>query len=201
MIYDPNPSRDGIKWTAHALVEKYDEPIVRDLTKFLGYEPKSADFKRFSIKPNAVAEAPGNLLCINGLANMTNLITGLGGQALNSTRTFLGVGATSTAATAADTALGANGGSAWYQVVDSAPTRTTTSQTNDTIQTVSTFTSANGNFAWQEWGLGFTTAAITSSATLASVGTGAALINHKIASLGTKASGAAWAFTVTIQLS
>lgn len=192
---------DGINWKAYGHVAKYEPETVRELTEFLGYEPKAVDFARMAITPDGEAEAFGNLLCVNGLANMTNLLIAGGGQGLTATRTFVGVGATATAATAADVHLGSDGASAWYQAVDSAPTRVTTSQTNDTIQCVSTFASGNGNFAWAEWGWGFTTGTITASATLASVGTGAALINHKIASLGTKASGASWVFTTTVQLS
>jgi len=192
---------DGINWKAYGHVAKYTPETVRELTDFLGYEPMAADYARLSIKPDDEAEAFGNLLCINGLANLTNLAIGGGGQTLISTRSGVGVGATATAATAADTHLGADGGSAYYQAFDSNPTRVTTSQTNDTIQGVCTFASANGNFAWAEWGWFFTTAAITPGATLSGVGTGAALINHKIASLGTKASGASWVFTTTVQLS
>lgn len=194
-------AKDGIIWNAFARVYKYDAEVVRELTELLGYEPKAADFERLNIEHSDYAEADGNLLCINGLGNITNRLTG-SGTAMSATLSFVGVGSVSTAATAADTALGGNGSSttAWYQVVDSAPTRTTTVEANDTIQCVSTFASANGNFAWQEWCWGLiTSGTTTSSGTLASVGTGAFMVNHKIASLGTKASGSSWVFTTTVQ--
>lgn len=194
---------DGITWHAFARVYKYDADVVDWLKRLLGYEPKAADFERFRIKPNGYAQAAGNVLCAGGVANLTALLVGSGGQALSSTtRALVGVGSSSTAASASDTKLGADGGSAWYQAVDSAPTRITMSQTDDTIQCVSTFTTNNGNFAWNEWGWGFITsgASITSSATLASCGTGATLINHKVPSpyLGTKENGS-WVLTTTVQ--
>jgi hypothetical protein len=61
----------------------------------------------------------------------------------------------------------------------------------------STFASADGNFAWNEWGIDVATATVASGTTV-----GACLLNHKTsAALGTKASGSSWAFTATITLS
>src|SRR6478735_2879754 len=142
---------EGIKWLAHARIDKYSPEVVEELTRILGYEPKADDFTRFSADPFAVTEVGGNLLVTAGLGNITSLLIGSGGDPLTSARSFCGVGATATAATVADTALGANGGSAWYQAFDGNPTRTTVTVTNDTVQGVSTFASANGNFAWNEW--------------------------------------------------
>ena len=109
---------------------------------------------------------------------------------------IVGVGATNTAATIADTALGADGGSAYYQGCDSAnPT-----QANGVITCVCTFTTGNANFAWAEWCWATCTGSITPGATLASVATGTKLWNHKIQSLGTKVSGS-WVLTTTITIS
>lgn len=193
--------RDGIIWNAFAHVDKYDAKVVQELTHILGYEPKAADFARLGVEPNDTAEAEGNLLCKFGLANITNRLIS-GGTAMSATLSFVGVGSSATTATNADTVLGGNGSSttAWYQVVDSIPLQITTSQSNDTIQCISTFVSANGNFVWNEWCWGLiTSGTTTASGTLASVGTGAFMVNHKIASLGTKALGASWVFTTTVQ--
>jgi hypothetical protein len=60
----------------------------------------------------------------------------------------------------------------------------------------STFASADGNYAWNEWGIDIGTPTVTSSATVA-----ACLLNHKTsAALGTKTAGSSWAFTATITL-
>lgn len=194
---------DGFTWHAHARIDKYSPEVVEELTRILGYEPKYADFKRFGAIPYAVTEVDGNILVGGGLAFITAALIGGTYDPLTSARSFVGVGATATAATTADTVLGANGGSAWYQAFDSNPTRTTTTVTNDTISAVSTFTSANGNFAWNEWCWATTTTgSITGNATLASVSSGTETMwNHKIASMGTKASGSSWAFTTTVQFS
>lgn len=202
-------SLDGIKWQAHARIDKFSPEVVQELTRILGYEPKAEDFVRFGADPFAVTEVDGNLITTVGLGNLTNLLIGGGGDPLTSARSFVGVGSTATAATVGDTILGANGTAAngtvgcWYQAFDSNPTRVTTTVTNDTVQGVSTFASADGNFAWQEWGwCTTTTGTITGNATLASVTSGTeSLINHKIASMGTKASGASWVFTTTVKFS
>jgi hypothetical protein len=190
----------GINWKAFACVHKYDPATVALAAERLGYEPKAADFAELGIAHDDYAEAPDNILVSTGISNITNLLIGGGGNTMTSTRTIVGVGATSTGAAIADIHLGADGGSAWYQVVDSAPTRSTVTATNDTLTCVSTFASGNGNFAWAEWCWATCTGTITAGATLASAATGTAMVNHKIASLGTKVSGAVWVFTATVTL-
>jgi hypothetical protein len=201
--YQPNETRrDGINWHAFAHVDKYDPEVVRELTQVLGYEPKAADFKRLAVTPNSVAEADGNLLTTAGLQRITNLIIGSGAAAFTSTQSVVGVGDTSTAATVSDTDLGAATGSThrWLQATDSAPTAV-----NGVLTAVSTFASANGNFAWNEWCWVVSTGTITAAGVLIDSthpgSTGNQILNHKIASLGTKASGASWVFTTTVTLS
>lgn len=196
-------SHDGIKWTAQATIDKYSPEVVAELTRLLGYEPTKADFDRLGADPFAVTEVEGNLITTAGLGFITAALIAGTFDPLSVTRSFCGVGATATAATVADTVLGANGGSAYYQAFDGAPTRVTTTVTNDAIQGVSTFASGVGNFAWNEWcWASTTTGAITPGATLASVTSGTETMwNHKIASMGTKGAGAAWAFTTKVTFS
>lgn len=194
-----NGQHDGINWHAFATVDKYSKEQVAWVREKIGREPKGADLKAWLSAPDlGTVEADGNLLVNNGLTRITNLITGGGGAAFNSTQGLVGVGSVSTAATTSDTALGGNGSSttAWYQIVDSAPT-TSTGQ----ITAVSTFSTANANFAWNEWCWAIATGTITAGATLASVGTSPIMVNHKIAALGTKVSTATWVLTSTITLS
>lgn len=201
-------SNDGFNWHAHARIDKYSPEVVTELTRILGYEPQADDFKRFSADPFLVTEVDGNLLTTAGLGNLTNLAIGGGGTTLTTSSGIIGTGSTATAATQADPNLGANGTAAngtvgcWYQGVSSV-TRVTTSVTSDTVQVVSTFASADGNYAWQEWGLAVTpSGTITGNATLATVSSGSEIfLNHKIASMGTKASGASWVFTASVQFS
>lgn len=191
-------SLDGIKWSPYAHVAKYNEPIVRELTEFLGYEPQAADYKRLGIQPDDEADAHGNLLTTAGLHRITNLIIGEGSlQAFDDTHAVVGVGATNTAAAVGNTALAADGGSAWYQAAGGG-----VSATNGVITAISTFASGDGNFAWNEWCWVIVTGTITAANTLASVGsTSEQMLNRKVASLGTKASGASWVFTTTVTLS
>ena len=191
---------DGINWHAHALVQKYTDRQVDWARRASGVvDPPGALLQRHCGEPeDGYAEADGNLLVTVGLDAITKLLINTGGpQAFSGpTRAIVGVGATNTAATIADTALGADGGSAYYQGCDSAnPT-----QANGVITTVCTFTTGNANFAWAEWGWATCTGSITPGATLASVATGTKLWNHKIQSLGTKVSGS-WVLTTTITIS
>src|SRR5262249_35121590 len=111
---------------------------------------------------DGIAEGWGNLLTTNGLDAITKLLINTGSpQAFSGpTRPSVGVGATNTAATTADTALGADGGSAYYEGCDSSnPT-----QANGVITTIATFASGNANFAWAEWGWATCTGSITPGA-------------------------------------
>lgn len=190
---------DVLKWHAHARVQKFSDDQVAWARRASGLlEPEGVFLQRHCGEPeDGYAEADGNLLVTVGLDAITKLLIASGSpQAFSGpTRAIVGVGATATAATIADTALGADGGSAWYQGCDSAnPT-----QANGVITTVCTVTTSNGNFAWNEWCWATCTGTITPGATLASVATGTKLWNHKIQSLGTKVSGS-WVLTATVTI-
>lgn len=197
-------SFDGIKWSPVARIDKYSPEVVEELTRILGYEPKAADFTRFSADPFAVAEVEGNVICVGGLAMITAaLISGtfdpLTGTA--SGRSFVGVGTDSgTAALASQTAL--VGASQYYNTFDSNPTRVTTTNTNDAIQGVSTFGTSVANHAWNEWAWFSTTAGTITPGTAVNVSSGTETMwNRKVASMGTKASGASWVFTTKVTFS
>lgn len=185
-------------------VEKFSPEQVQWVQRKGILSPKGYDFARLKIKADEIVidETP-NLVTTIGLGRLTNFLIGTASLVgFTSTTTRIGVGDSSTAATAADTDLGASAGSThrWFQVVDSAPTRTTTTVTNDTISCVATFASADGNFAWAEWCNNLGTATVASSNAV-DASAGACFFNHKIASLGTKVSGAAWTLTTKITFS
>jgi hypothetical protein len=191
--------RDGIRWHAFAHVDKYSEDQAAYAARLLGAPAEGRELAAMFREPeDGTADADGNLLVTVGLDAITKLLIASGSpQAFSGpTRAIVGVGATSTAATIADTVLGANGGSAWYQGCDSAnPT-----QANGVITTVCTFNDSNSNFAWAEWCWATCTGSITPSATLASAATGTKMWNHKIQSFGTK-SGGSWVLTTTVTIS
>lgn len=192
---------DGLNWKAYARVDKYSADQTEWVARKTGVaEPSGRLLRDLAGNPeDGTAEAHGNLLVTVGLSLITNLmIGGTTAGSIKNAQAICGVGATATAATVADTALGADGGSAYYQQADA----TYPSRSNGVITMVSTFASGNANFAWQEWcWASCASGSITGGATLASVATGVVMWNHKIQSLGTKGSGASWVFTTTVTLS
>lgn len=196
---------EGLNWQAFAHVDKYSPAQVEEMRNFLGREPVAADWAQYKINPDDMAEWRGNQLVTAGLGNITNLIVGGGGNAFSNAKAIVGVGSSATAYAAAQVALQGDGSTttAYYQPADASnPTRTTVTNTNDTIQCIATFASANANFAWNEWCWGAATSGtVTAGGTFASVATTPVLLNRKVVSLGTKASGASWVFTTTITLS
>ena len=204
---------DGIKWWPTIEVIKYDARSTAALTRDLGHAPTGPELRALEaagrIAPDDITVSEGNLLVINGLQRITNMIIGGGGTggtaAITGTLGFIGVGATGGAGTGnAQTALSANGGSALYKVVDAQPTQSNTNSGAglDTINASCTYGSGQAEFAWAEWCIGcVASGTVTTNATLASVGTGAIILNRKADSLGTKGAGSTWTLAAKIVLS
>lgn len=188
--------RDSVKWWPVATIDKYSPDLVRDLTAVLGYEPTAADFQRMEIAPdNGTIQIEGNQLVTGGLNRLGDLFIADGSAGFNASQGVVGVGNSTTSFSAAHTALQ---GTAWYQPVDALPT-----SVDGVITAVSTFASANANFAWEEWCWVIATGTVSGgTATFSSIGsTSELMINRKVATMGTKASGASWVFTTTVTLS
>jgi len=186
---------DGIDWYAVATVHKFDEDATGWLTERLGRDPLFADFRAAGINPYAVDTTERNLLTTAGLTRITSLITGGGGQALTNTSGRIGVGDGSGTAAVGDTDLSAIAGSThrWFRVLDA----TYPTLAAGVITAYATFPSADGNFAWNEWGIDIGTPTVTSGNTV-----NATLLNHKTSfAQGTKTSGQAWTLQSTITLS
>lgn len=174
------PAHDQVVWRARWRVEKYrgDSTDPADLVE--------------------VVEREGNLLVYGGMSCLWQCLVGNGtttaGQALtffNNAQAAIGVGDSTTAAAATQTNLQAATNKLRKAMDATYPTHTDgTGSGAATITFRSTFGTADANFAWQEWG-------IFNSAT---DGTGR-MLNRKVESLGTKASGSTWTLTVTITLS
>lgn len=183
---------DPDRWATTLTVAKWHPETVLGIQHDLneGVEPTAADLARHGVEPDDWAHEQGNLMVTTGLTLLTNLFEGAGGNAFNHTDAIFGVGSSSTTAVVGDTALGGNGSTttAWYQQADASyPTASA-----GVITCYCTVASGNGNFAWNEWCFADGSGGITPGGTLASTATGVVLINHKIASLGTKVSGAIW---------
>ncbi len=186
---------EPLKWTVHALVEKFDADQSAYALKKAGTDWLSGDQMRKLVgAPTDYAEAAGNLLTTAGLNRLTSLLIAGGGQAITNTSARLGAGNSNTAAAVGQTDLQASAGSAnrWFQIMDA----TYPTQANGVVTLKSTFGTSDGNFAWEEWGVDVGTPTVSSGNTVAAL-----LFNRKVASLGTKASGATWALTATITIS
>ena len=149
-------------------------------------------FAELGIRPYETSQVVGNLITNAGWTRLMNLLTNQGAtQAFDATHTRIGVGNSNTAEAYTDTDLGAAAGSAnrWFQLVSGAGTLGTR-----TLSFSATFGTADGNFAWNEFGLDQGTA---SGNTVTAV-----FFNHKASiSQGTKASGQTWTATATLTFS
>jgi hypothetical protein len=188
--------------TTHWRVERWDEDQtawalrhVEEEFHFLPTRIRPAHFERFGLLPYSSTEVVGNLITNAGWTRLMNLLTAQGGtQALTSTSVRIGVGNSNTAEAYADTDLGAAAGSAnrFFQPVSGSGALGTR-----TLAFAATFGTADGNFAWNEFGLDVGTPTVTSGTTV-----NALLFNHKAGiAQGTKASGQTWTATATITFS
>ena len=168
------PLSESPKWHAHLRIDKYadDDAYARGET----YE---------------VTECDGNIVVTAGWTRITTLLNAGTGNLISSSTARVGAGNGSTAVVIGDTDLSAAAGSAnrWFQnatvSVPSAPV----------LQFVAVFGTADGNFSWNEWCIDIG-ASNTSGNTV-----NATLLNRKVASNGTKASGQTWTATATITFS
>lgn len=195
-------SIEGLRWVSAGIVEKWDPDQVEAAKKAAG---KNGRLEREDLythvgEPTEITEdPPSNLLCNNGINRLLNLLIGtasiVGYTVATSAR--IGVGNDNTAAAAANTDLTAAAGSSnrYFQTCAASYPQVSA----QTLTAQSTFGTADGNFAWQEWGIDGNGASGTTVGI--NDATHAALLNHKVASLGTKVSGASWTFTVTIVVS
>lgn len=202
---------DGIKWNPFARVLKYEPDTVREIAAYLdshrlrpadrfGLEPSGPELRMLEqlhgVRPDELTEARGNILVNQGLARITALIVGGGGNPFNNTYAYTGVGDrngdTGTAPAATDTALTATTNRRYQGADISNPTASGAVITNNT-----TFQSGDANFAWNEWCWGIGNAAPTAGTTIPA----GVMLNHKVQALGTKASGAIWTLQATVTLS
>jgi hypothetical protein len=173
-------------------VDRFDAEQTAWAAERLDRAPTGAEMQQLGLLSYESSEVVGNLITNAGWTRLMNLLTNQGAtQALDATHTRIGVGNVTTTETYTDTDLGAAAGSTnrWFQLVSGAGSLGTR-----TLAFSASFGTADGNFAWNEFGLDFGTA---SGNTVT-----APLFNHKAAiAQGTKAAGQTWTATATLTFS
>jgi hypothetical protein len=159
---------DRGRWLARWRLEKFHEH--EDLVRAGRAEPWE------------VIEGEGNILVNAGIALMLDKLIGAAGDVFSNANAHIGVGDSSTAASATQTDL-----QAATNKLRKAMEATYPSRSGQTMTWRSVFGAADANFAWAEWAI----------FNASSSGT---MLNRKVESLGTK-SGGSWQLTVSITIS
>lgn len=157
----------GVKWT----LEKFESDLADYLREF-GHGIEA--YERFHRENSPIERRviDGNLLVNNGIQIMLDALIGTGITAFSNANSRIGVGDSTTAAAATQTDL-----QAATNKLRKAMDATFPSRASQTMSWKSSFTSAEANFAWQEWGIFNAASGATS------------MLNRKVESLGTKTTG------------
>ena len=131
----------------------------------------------------AISEIDHNCLLNAGITALWNLVAGLGGTAFSNAAAYIGMGDSSTAATAAQTNLQA-ATNKFYQAMNTGYP----SVSNQTITYEAIITGANANYAWNEF-------------IVANSSGGTTALNRVVSAQGTKTAGQTWTVNVAITLS
>jgi hypothetical protein len=159
---------EGIRWTMSWRAMKYHEDLGLFLAEGRGDERAFAELHT----PFEVREIPGNLLVNNGAQLLLDALIGTAITAFSNANARIGVGDSTTAAAATQTDL-----QAATNKLRKAMDATFPSRAGQTMSWKSSFTSAEANFAWQEWAIFNAASGATS------------MLNRKVESLGTKTTG------------
>lgn len=127
----------------------------------------------------------GNLLLNEGITEFLNLLTGGAATAFSNANARLGVGDSTVAAAATQTALQASTNKLYKTMEAGYP-----AVTNQSVTFRSVFGSAEANFAWEEF-----------SVMNGADETTARNLNRRVSAQGTKASGQTWQLDLTITFS
>lgn len=168
---DASPHVEGIKWGVTYQVDKREGE----------WTPEQINNGEAPL-PYETVKDYGNLLTNVGAQRLWEGLIGTVITVFSNANARIGVGDSNTAAADTQTDLQAASNKLRVAMDSTYPQIST-----DTITFRSTFSTSQANYAWEEWAI-FNAAAAGD------------MLNRKVASLGTKASGATWTLTVTIQL-
>lgn len=160
------------------IIETFKEKAVWTLTKY------ASEQDALEHNPFAVETIDGNLLLNEGINYLLTKIFDGTGTLFDTSNTYLGVGDSSTAASAAQTGLQASTNKL-YKAMFSGDFPSVSGQT---ITFKASFGSSEANFSWQE----FTVANGNSDS--------AVNLNRKVSDQGTKVLGQVWELTLTVTL-
>lgn len=130
-----------------------------------------------------VCPLPGNILVNGGLQLMIDLLIGAGGTVYSNANAYLGVGDSSTAEGASQTDLQATTNKVRKAMSASYPARS-----GQTVTFRAAFGSSEANHAWNEFAV-------------FNASTAGTMLNRKVSSQGTKASGQTWTLDLAITFS
>jgi hypothetical protein len=183
--------QEKVGWSPRLVIRKYDERATLEAARQGFYRPTDEDFAQLGLLPFEEKVSLGNLLTTAGIGRIATLLTAGTGNLISSTTARVGAGNSATAEAIGQTDLQAAAGSTnrWFQ------TCTVTIPSN-VLTFAATFGTADGNFAWSEWGIDLGTATVASGNTV-----GTTLLNRKVAANGTKAAGQTWNATATVTFS
>jgi hypothetical protein len=165
--------KESARWLCRFRLSKYREDINP-------YRGREGEFHRL-FQPYEVIDGEGNLLLNNGIDEMWDLIVGDSANHFNNAGAQIGVGDSSTAASATQTDLQAATNKAYNGMDSGYPASASQKATFK-----ASFGDSEGNFAWNEW--------------VVKQATSGKCLNRKVESLGTKTSGT-WTLEVNITLS
>ena len=135
-------------------------------------------------KPYEISKFGQNVALDTGKAEILDLILGTSVNHFDAT-TQIGVGDAATAEASSQTDLLAVTNKA-YSTVSSAPTKVTTTTTNDTLSAVASFGAGVAEYDWNEF--------------VIRQGTSTICLNRKAATQGTKGTGQTWTVVLKLQL-
>lgn len=138
---------------------------------------------RPGLRPYDVSRHSGNLLMTVGITALWNLVAGIGGTAFSNAAAYVGVGDSTTAASAGQTDLQAATNKLRGAVSVGSP-----GVSGAAISYQAIFGTALANFHWQEFAIFNAAAAGT-------------MLNRVVSDQGTKTSAQSWAAVITITLS
>ena len=162
---------EPVQWRAHWTLEKRDGDWTADQIN-AGIAPA----------PYETVEVEGNLLMTAGATILWNLLIGAGGTVFSNANAYIGVGDSTTAASAGQTDL-----QAATNKLRKAMDATYPQVSTNTCVFRSTFGTSDANYAWAEWAV-------------FNASTSGTMLNRKVEALGTKSAGSTWTLTLTLSL-